>query len=72
MRLLYCILGLHMLIWSRGDEENEKEDLEEDDGRQPLDFDGEPPANDDILNLNQHSGYNLRSRQVNQIETEDF
>ena len=53
---------------TRGDEEIEKEMMEDElhDGEEEL------PKKDDILNMDHHSGYNLRSRKINQLETETF
>ena len=53
---------------TRGDEENEKEMMED----ELLDGDEVLPKKDDILNMDHHSGYNLRSRKINQLETETF
>jgi hypothetical protein len=53
---------------NRGDEENEKENLED----ELPDVEGELPEKDDILDLRHHSGYNLRSRNINQLETNTF
>ena len=53
---------------NRGDEENEKENLED----ELPDVEGELPEKDDILDLRQQSGYNLRSRKINQLETNTF